>query len=159
MKGVLLKKIISVLFSCPRSWVGFFFKFPIENLNFLHEVWIFLSFLNFLHEIWISLSLSFVYKIWISSWLILSYPVQFNQYYLEISTIRLFFSLFLLFSFFTGILLPKLFWPTVRKFLAIEKKFWNSRLKAENLQSIWDHYNNLFKQWKVRTIFGNRMIF
>ena len=22
-----------------------------------------------------------------------------------------------------------------------------------------NHYNNLFKQWKVRTIFGNRMLF
>ena len=59
-----------------------------------------------------------------------------------------------------GILLPKLFWPTVRKIvLLIEKNFWNSRLKAENLQKFWDHENNLFKQWKVRTIFGNRMLF
>ena len=34
-----------------------------------------------------------------------------------------------------GILLPKLFWPTVRKIvLVIEKNFWNLRLKAENLQ-------------------------
>ena len=59
-----------------------------------------------------------------------------------------------------GILLPKLFWPTVRKIvLVIEKNFWNSRLKAENLQKFWDHLNNLFKQWKVGTIFGNRMLF
>ena len=42
--------------------------------------------------------------------------------------------------------------------LAIEKNFWYSRLKAENLQKVLDHLNNLFKQWKVRTIFGNRMI-
>ena len=41
----------------------------------------------------------------------------------------------------------------------IEKNFWNSRLKAENLQNFWDHWNNLFKQWKFRTIFGNRMLF
>ena len=41
----------------------------------------------------------------------------------------------------------------------IEKTFWNSRLKAENLQNFWDHLNNLFKQWKVRTISGNRMFF
>jgi hypothetical protein len=41
--------------------------------------------------------------------------------------------------------------------LVIEKNSWNSRLKAENLQNFWDHSNNLFKQWKVRTIFGNRM--
>ena len=39
------------------------------------------------------------------------------------------------------ILLPKLFWSTVRK----------------NCSS--DPLNNLFKQWKVRTIFGNRMLF
>ena len=40
-----------------------------------------------------------------------------------------------------GILLPKLFWPTVRKkiVLVIEKNFWNSRLKAGNLQNSWDH--------------------
>ena len=39
-----------------------------------------------------------------------------------------------------GILLPKLFWPTVRKIvLVIMKNFWNSRLKAENLQTFWDH--------------------
>ena len=43
--------------------------------------------------------------------------------------------------------------------LVIEENFWNSRLKAENLQNFWDHWNNLFKQWKVRTIFGNRMLF
>ena len=24
-------------------------------------------------------------------------------------------------------------------------------------KSFWDHWNNLFKQWKVRTIFGKRM--
>ena len=43
--------------------------------------------------------------------------------------------------------------------LVIKKKIWNSRLKAENFQKFWDHKNNLFKQWKVRTIFGNRMLF
>ena len=54
-----------------------------------------------------------------------------------------------------GILLPKLLLPTLKKkVLVIEKNFWNLRLNAENF---WDHLNNLFKQWKVRTIFGNRM--
>ena len=43
--------------------------------------------------------------------------------------------------------------------LVIEKNFWSSRLKAKNLQKIWDHLNNLFKQWKVRTIFAIRMLF
>ena len=43
--------------------------------------------------------------------------------------------------------------------LVIENIFWNLRLKAENLKNVWDHSNNLFKQWKVRTIFGNAMLF
>ena len=43
------------------------------------------------------------------------------------------------------ILLPKLFWTTVRKkIIVIEKNFWNSRLKAKNLQKFWDYWNNLF---------------
>ena len=47
-----------------------------------------------------------------------------------------------------GILLPKLFWPTVRKIvLLIEKNFWNLRL------NFWDQQNNSFKQWKVKTFF------
>ena len=41
----------------------------------------------------------------------------------------------------------------------IEKFFWNSRPSASNLQNFWDHLNNLFKQWKVRTISGHRMLF
>ena len=38
---------------------------------------------------------------------------------------------------------------------------WEKLLKfeAENLQNVWDHMTNLFKQWKVRTVFGNRMLF
>ena len=49
-----------------------------------------------------------------------------------------------------GNLLPKLFWPTVRKYCSSDREnFWNSRLKAENFQKIFDHLNNLFKQWKV----------
>ena len=49
-----------------------------------------------------------------------------------------------------GILLPKLFWPTVRKkiVLVIKKNFWDSRLKAENLLKFRDHFNHLFKKWK-----------
>ena len=39
-----------------------------------------------------------------------------------------------------GILFPKLFWPSVKKNpLLIKKIFWNSKLKAENLQKSWDH--------------------
>ena len=38
-----------------------------------------------------------------------------------------------------GILLPKLFWPTVRKNCSSDRKnSWNSRLKADNLQTFWD---------------------
>ena len=39
-----------------------------------------------------------------------------------------------------------------------EKKI-NSTLKGKNLQNFWDHLNNLFIQWKVRTVFGNSMLF
>ena len=39
-----------------------------------------------------------------------------------------------------GILLQKLFWPTVRKNCSSDREnFWNLRLKAENLQNFWDH--------------------
>ena len=49
----------------------------------------------------------------------------------------------------------KFFWTTLRKNCSSEqeKSFEISRLKAESLQIFWDHINNLFEQWKVRTIF------
>ena len=43
--------------------------------------------------------------------------------------------------------------------LVTEKNFWNSRLKAENLQNFWDHWNNLFKQWQVRRILVTECFF
>ena len=43
--------------------------------------------------------------------------------------------------------------------LVIEKKFWNSRLKDENVQNFLDRLNNLFKQWKVRTILVTECFF
>ena len=53
-----------------------------------------------------------------------------------------------------GSLLSKLFWSTVIKnVLLIEKNFWNSRLKAENLQNFWDHYNNFFQTVKGQNNF------
>ena len=59
-----------------------------------------------------------------------------------------------------GILLPKFFWPTVRKNCPSDRDFFlNSRLKAENFQTFWDHKNNLFEQWKVITIFANTLLF
>ena len=39
-----------------------------------------------------------------------------------------------------GILLPKLFWPTVRKNCSRDQEnFWNLKLKAENLQKFWEY--------------------
>ena len=59
-----------------------------------------------------------------------------------------------------GILLPKLFWPTVRKkFGSDREKPLKFEAEGENFQIFWDHKNNLFKQWKARTIFSNRMLF
>ena len=59
-----------------------------------------------------------------------------------------------------GILLPKLFWPTVRKNCSSDREK-HLKFEAEGWEfsKFWDHLNNLFKQWKVRTIFGNRMLF
>ena len=38
------------------------------------------------------------------------------------------------------ILLPKLFWPTLRKNCSSDREFfWNSRLKAKNLKNVWDN--------------------
>ena len=58
-----------------------------------------------------------------------------------------------------GILFPKLFWSTVRKKCSCDQEK-PLELKAEGkkIAKFWDHKNNLFKQWKVRTIFGNRML-
>ena len=61
------------------------------------------------------------------------------------------------------ILLPKLFWPTVRencsndwrKLLKFEAVGW----EFENFLRSLEPENNLFQQWKVGTIFGNRMLF
>ena len=58
----------------------------------------------------------------------ISYSIILDFYFVIIE----FFSLQKIFN---GILLPKLFLPTVRKHvLVIEKNFWNSRLKAENYE-------------------------
>mgnify|MGYP007086847449 CR=1 FL=1 len=59
-----------------------------------------------------------------------------------------------------GILLPKLFWLSMKKkiVLVIEKNVWNSRLKAENLQTFWDPKNNLFKQLLVTKCFFNMFL-
>ena len=57
-----------------------------------------------------------------------------------------------------GILLPQIsYWQKI--VIVIERNFWNSRPSASNFQKFWDDQSNLFKQWKVGTIFGNRMFF
>ena len=59
-----------------------------------------------------------------------------------------------------GILLPKLFWPTVRKNCSSNReKLLKFEAEGREFVKFWDHLNNLFKQGKVRTIFGNRMLF
>ena len=83
-----------------------------------------------------------------------------------------------------GILLPKLFWPTVKKIVLVIKKNWEfqncssdqeklripknfeitieswskktARPSASNFQIFWDH--NLSKQWKFSTIFKAEFI-
>ena len=52
-----------------------------------------------------------------------------------------------------GILLQKLFWPTVRKTCPSDRE------KLLKFEAEGQEFANLFKQWKVRTIFGNRMLF
>ena len=59
-----------------------------------------------------------------------------------------------------GILLPKLFWLTVRKkILVIEKNFWNKRMKAKNLQ-IFEVTRTIYSN-SERSVpnFWNRMLF
>ena len=58
-----------------------------------------------------------------------------------------------------GILLPKLFWPSVGKNCSSDREKLlqfeaEGQEFAKNLRS-----HELFKQWKVRTIFDDRMLF
>ena len=60
----------------------------------------------------------------------------------------------------SGILFPNLcsdlLWE--KKFSNDLETFLKTRLKAKNLQNLWVHYNNLFEQWKVRTIFETNVL-
>ena len=79
-----------------------------------------------------------------------------------ISKLWIFFSiLFENFYFLQKQLYCLIIWPTARKknVLVIEKNFWNSRLKAKNLQNNWDQSNNLFEQIKGRTVFKTESFF
>ena len=59
-----------------------------------------------------------------------------------------------------GILLPKLFWPTVRKNCSSDReKLLKFEAEGREFSKFLRSLENLFKQWKVRTIFGNRMLF
>ena len=52
-----------------------------------------------------------------------------------------------------GILLPKLFGPTMRKNCSSDQeKIWNSSLKAKNLQKFWDKLEQL--EFKLKNIIG-----
>ena len=60
-----------------------------------------------------------------------------------------------------GILLPKLFWPTVRKNCSSDReKLLKFEAEGQEFEKIFESTRTIyFKQWKVRTIFGNRMLF
>ena len=58
-----------------------------------------------------------------------------------------------------GILLPKLFWPTVRKNCSSDReKSLKFEAKGQEFAKFL-RWLEQFKQWKVRQIFGNRMLF
>ena len=57
-----------------------------------------------------------------------------------------------------GILLPKLFWPSVRKNSIDPENLLKFKAIGREFAKILRSLNNLFKQWMVRTIFCNRMI-
>ena len=60
-----------------------------------------------------------------------------------------------------GILFPNLFWPSVRFFFLSCDREKLLKIKAEGREfsKIWDHWNNLFEQWKVSYNFWNALIF
>jgi hypothetical protein len=55
----------------------------------------------------------------------------------------------------SGILFPNLFRTTVRKNCSNDLE----KLLKMNLPNLWVHCNNLFEQWKVRTIFETECFF
>ena len=56
-----------------------------------------------------------------------------------------------------GILFQKFFWPTVRKKCSSD---WEKLFKfGTEGREFAKHLNNLFKQWKARTISGSRILF
>ena len=60
-----------------------------------------------------------------------------------------------------GILLPKLFWPTVRKKCSSDrKKLLKFEAEGQEFAKFLRSLEQFSQtQWKVRTIFGNRMLF
>ena len=64
------------------------------------------------------------------------------------------------YEYWNGILLPKLFWPTLRKNCSSDReKFLKFEAEGWEFAKFWDHSINLFKQEKVRTSFGYIMLF
>ena len=77
---------------------------------------------------------------WTCTATVLLIPI--NEIYIFLDCLDAWQSLFHLFEtrVINGILIPKLFWPAVRKKLFYWQRFFlNSRLKAKNLQNFWDH--------------------
>ena len=69
------------------------------------------------------------------------------------------------FSIRIGILLPKLFWPTVRKKCSSDwEKLLKFQAEGREFQKFWDHYNNLFsnsersEQFLVTECFFNLLL-
>ena len=59
-----------------------------------------------------------------------------------------------------GILLPKLFSPTVRKnVLVIEKKLLKFEAEGQEFAKNWRSLEQFIQAVKVRTVFGYRMLF
>ena len=57
----------------------------------------------------------------------------------------------------SGILSPKLFWPTARKKCFSDRDQF-LKFEAEGWEFAIEITKTIFKQWKVRTIFGNGML-
>ena len=99
----------------------------------IHTQWS--EFPKFVQQLWV-LFAPFQPRIWIKYVKNVVLNTIFNQKRTFIGILNLSLSLVR-----NGILLPKLFhdllWEKI--VLVIEKNFWNSRLKAKNLQNFWDH--------------------
>ena len=59
-----------------------------------------------------------------------------------------------------GILLPKLFWPTVRKIVTWSRKTFEIQGWRQRICKMFEITRTIYSNmWKFRTMFGNRMLF